>query len=197
MTNHRGVDAIQKHLRRNKVAGDGQLDKSVAGKHHKPDAVVAELVDELRHNHLGTLHAAQLTVAGLVDGPHRVAHIDGNNSFDAGLLLLADALAKLRTSQHHDKQCEGSLKQPELQAGTPARHQRHQLAHQIGVAKLAQALLLIAVSEKAYQGQQYYDCQQVKILWVFKSEHYGILLKMVILSRISSSKAMMAASTRF
>ena len=67
--------------------------------------------------------------------------------------LVSDAFPELWSGKHDDEQGEGAFEQPELQSWTPARHQRHQLTHQVGIAEALQALFLLPVGDQADQGQ--------------------------------------------
>ena len=113
---HRRVDVRQEHLRRHIIAGDRQLHEGIAGKDDEADLVVRELVDEVLDNHLRTVQ----TAGGNVLGTHGVGDVHRDDGLDARTLLVADLRSHLGTCQHDDEQRQGSLQQPELDAGTPA-----------------------------------------------------------------------------
>ena len=146
---HRGRDAGQEHLRAHIVAGDGQLHKGVSGKDNQTYLIVIELVYQILDEHLG---AVQTTGCHIL-GKHGIADVHTDDGLDASTLLVADFGSHLRTCQHHDEQCQGTQQQRELHQWTEPRHVRHQLAHQFGVAKTAQALLLLAYHQPAKQRQ--------------------------------------------
>ena len=189
---HRGVDVGQEHLGRHVVAGDRQLNKGVASKDDETNLVVGEVVDQILDHHLRTVQTAWRHILST----HRVTDVDTDDRLNARTLLVADLRAHLWTGKRQDEQRQGSRQQPELYTRAPARHIGHQLFQQKRVAELAQTFLLFTIGHKPDGCQQRNQQQQVQVLWVFKSKHYGILLNTVIRSNSSSSRASTATRAK-
>ena len=166
-SHHRWVDTRQEHLGRDIVAGDRQLHECIACKHDKTYLIVSKVVNQILYHHLTAVKSAGCDILG----HHRVTDIHRNDGLDANTLLVVDLGAKLRTGQHHDEQCQSALQNPEFHCRTESRHIRHQIAQQLGIAKLAQAFLLIAIRQEADDSQHRYHRQQIEIYRVCKSKH--------------------------
>ena len=149
---HRGVDAGEEHLGRHVIAGDRQLNESVASKHQQANLIVGEVIHQILDHHLTTVQTAGRDILG----QHRVTDIHRNNSLDAGTLLVTDLGAELRTGQHNNQQCQSTLQNPEFYCGAETRHIGHERTQQFGIAKFTQTFLLIAIREKADDGQYWY-----------------------------------------
>ena len=149
---HRWVDTRQEHLGRYIVAGDRQLHKGIACKHYQTYLIVGKMIHQVLDHHLT---AVQTTWHDIL-GQHRVTDIHGDNRLDTHTLLVTDLGTELRTCQHHYQQCQSSLQHPEFDCRTETRHIGHQRAQQLGIAKLTQAFLLIAIREKADERQYWY-----------------------------------------
>ena len=98
------VDVLQEHFRRNIVGGDGQLHEGVAGKHHKPYAVVCEVVYKVLDKQFTFLQARWHHVLC----HHRVADVYGNDGLYAVSFVVGYLRTHLRTSQHHHQKGKGS-----------------------------------------------------------------------------------------
>ena len=155
----RRVDVRQEHLGRHIVTGDGQLHKGIACKHNEAYLVVRKVVDQVLDHHLRTVQTAGRHILG----QHGVTDVDTNDGLNACALLVTDFRSHLRTGKHQDEQGQSGLQQPELHSRTPARHVGHQLLQQPGVAKLAQALLLVTIGQKPDDGQYGNQQQQVQV----------------------------------
>ena len=164
---HRRGDARQEHLRRHVVAGNGQLDESIAGKDYQTYLVIGEMVDQVLYHHLRAVQ----TAGSHVFSQHRVADVQTDNRLNAGALLVADFRAELRAGYHDDEQGQRRQQQPVLHQWAPARHVGHQQANQLRVAEFAQALLLLANHQPPHHQQQRDDCQGIQIYRGFKSKH--------------------------
>ena len=152
--NHRWRDIRQEHLGTDIVAGDGQLDESIAGKDDKTYLVVGKVVHQILDHHLRTVQ----TTGSDILGEHRITDVHADDGLDTRTLLVADLGTHLRTGQHDDEQGQCSEQQPELDSGTQTGHVRHQLAQQVTVAKLTQTLLLLAHHQETYQQYDRNDC---------------------------------------
>ena len=107
----RGVDGLEKHLGRDEVIGNGQLDIGLTSKYDKSYLVVGEAIDKLGDHVLGFLQAAGRHILG----KHGVGDIERNDSLDS---LALDGLhlgAKLRTCQYQHHEAQGHEGEPELQ----------------------------------------------------------------------------------
>ena len=102
---HRWRYVAEKHLCRHIVAGDGQLDESVAGEDYQANLVVGEVVDKVLDHHLAPVKAARLHVFG----KHGVAYVHGNDGFYSGALLVAYLGSHLRPREHDHEQRQHSL----------------------------------------------------------------------------------------
>ena len=154
------------------------------------------MINQVLHHHLTTVE----TTGDDILCPHGVTDIHRDDGFNAYPLLVVDLRTHLRTGQHHDEQSQGSLQDPEFHRGADARHIGHQCLQQARVAEFAQPFLLITERYESNQRQYRNQRQQIEVYGVFKSEHisilYGMRRKIVIRSRISSNKAMMAARAK-
>ena len=191
-SHHRRVDTRQEHLGRYIVACDRQLHKGITRKHDETDLVVGEMIHQILHHHLTTVQTTRYNILC----QHRIGDIQGNDGFNTCPFLLTDLRTHLRTGQHHNQQGEGNQQQPELHPWTEMGYIRHQGFQQLQVAKLTEPLFLISISHKPNQCQYGYQHQQPEIYGVFKSKHYGILLKMVMRSRISRRRASTATRAK-
>ena len=134
--------------------------------------VLRRNIHQVLHHHLATVETAR----GDILGKHGVTYVHGNQCLYALTLLVADAGAKLRTGKHHDYQCQRSLKQPELNERTPARHVGHQLPDKLRVAEFLQTLLLHSCQHKPQQCQYRYHRKEVKVGYIFKSKHVNLMV---------------------
>ena len=189
---HRGINAGKKHLGRHIVAGDGKLYEGIASKHNQTNLIVGEMIYQVLYHHLTTVQ----TTGHHILGQHRVTDIHRDDGLNTHPLLMTDLRTHLGTGQHDDQQGKGSKQQPELHRGTETRHIGHQLLQQFRFAKLTKPLPLVPVRDESDECQYGNQHQQIEIYRVFKSKHYGILLKMVMRSRISSNRAKTATRAK-
>ena len=84
--NHRGVDALQEHLGRNIVAGDGQLHEGIAGKHNQSDFVVGEMVHQVLHQQFALFQSR----GHHIFCKHRVADVETDDGFNAIAFLVGN-----------------------------------------------------------------------------------------------------------
>ena len=113
------------------------------------------MVDQILDHHLRTVQ----TTGSHIFCQHRVADVKGNDGLYTRTLLTIDLGAELRTGYHDDKQRQRGEQQGEFDQRTETRHVRHELAHQVTVAKLAQTSFLLTDQQKAQYQQKGYQRQ--------------------------------------
>ena len=146
----RGLNALQEHLGRDVVAGNGKLDEGIACKDNESNLIVGEMVDEILDKHLALLQTRRNHILS----QHGVADVKADDCFDAIALLARNLRSHLWTCQHHDEQGKCCLKQPELHRGTILRNVGHQFLEQGWITKLAELASALPPSPEPDECQQ-------------------------------------------
>lgn len=148
-SHHRGVDAGEEHLGRHVIAGDRQLNESVASKHQQANLIVGEVIYQILDHHLTTVQTAGRDIPTSIELLISIAIIV-SMPVRCSLLILVPNCGR---AQHNNQQCQSTLQNPEFYCGAETRHIGHERTQQLGIAKLTQTFLLIAIREKADDGK--------------------------------------------
>ena len=163
---HARIYALEEHLGRHKVIGDGKLGIGLTCEYNETHLVVVEIIDKTRQHALGPFKTIGLDILS----QHRIGDIETNHHLDAFLLDGLKFRAELRTGSSDYEADKGKHLDSELDAKLPFADTLHQRTQQAQVAKTTQGLVTAhsAHEEQDHESKNYN--QQPKYIRIGKTK---------------------------
>ena len=108
--NHGRVNAIEEHLCRNVVVGDGELHEGLSCIHHQSNLVVPHIVNHIAYEHLCLIQSRRTYIIG----KHGVGNVHSYDGFNTIALRSVNLCTELRTCSSNYERGESQKEKPRL-----------------------------------------------------------------------------------